>query len=450
MKIRNRKKKWRLAAAALPALAFLVYLLWPPGPLFDRPLSPVLFSEDGQLLGARLAADGQWHFPRDRKVPDKYFQAVLQFEDRRFYLHPGVDPVAMVRAAWQNLKAGRIKSGGSTITMQLARLTIGSGRRTVGRKLKESLLALKIELRYSKREILELFASNAPFGRNLVGLDAASWFYFGRHPEDLSWAEACFLAVLPKNPGLAADENGMSNIRRKRDRLLEKLRRRGLIDEIKLKLALSEPLPAGLRPVPREAEHLLETLAKDGRVKTPFRSFIKAELQRRISARAEVYGEKLLNRGIRNLAAVVIDNRKGAVVAYVGNVGAHRNFDSAQFVDVVQSPRSTGSILKPFLYAAMLQEGFITPEMLIPDIPTRYQGFRPKNFDRQFRGAVSARRALAWSLNVTAVRMLHDFGIPRFKNLLAGWGMSTLFRPADDYGLSLILGGAEGKLLEIA
>ncbi|MDI6849559.1 MAG: penicillin-binding protein 1C [Candidatus Saccharicenans sp.] len=450
MKIRNRKKKWRLAAAALPALAFLVYLLWPPGPLFDRPLSPVLFSEDGQLLGARLAADGQWHFPRDRKVPDKYFQAVLQFEDRRFYLHPGVDPVAMVRAAWQNLKAGRIKSGGSTITMQLARLTIGSGRRTVGRKLKESLLALKIELRYSKREILELFASNAPFGRNLVGLDAASWFYFGRHPEDLSWAEACFLAVLPKNPGLAADENGMSNIRRKRNRLLEKLRRRGLIDEINLKLALSEPLPAGLRPVPREAEHLLETLAKDGRVKTPFRSFIKAELQRRIAARAEVYGEKLLNRGIRNLAAVVIDNRKGAVVAYVGNVGAHRNFDSAQFVDVVQSPRSTGSILKPFLYAAMLQEGFITPEMLIPDIPTRYQGFRPKNFDRQFRGAVSARRALAWSLNVTAVRMLHDFGIPRFKNLLAGWGMSTLFRPADDYGLSLILGGAEGKLLEIA
>ncbi|MDI6846455.1 MAG: penicillin-binding protein 1C, partial [Candidatus Saccharicenans sp.] len=397
-----------------------------------------------------LAADGQWRFPRGRKVPEKYFQAVLQFEDRRFYLHPGVDPLAIVRAARQNLSAGRIKSGGSTITMRLARLTGGSGRRTVSRKIRETLLALKIELRYSKREILEHFAASAPFGSNLVGIDAASWFYFGRNPEDLSWSEACFLAVLPKSPSLVASPDGMENIRKKRDLLLERLHRRGFIDELQLKLALKERLPSGFRPLPGEAEHLLQTLANDGKAKTPFRSYVDYELQRRVTARAEIYGEKLLNQGIRNLAAVVIDNRLGAVVAYVGNIGAGRNFDSGQFVDVVQSPRSTGSILKPFLYAAMLQEGFITPEMLIPDIPTRYQGFRPKNFDRQFRGAVRARQALAWSLNVTAVRMLYQYGIPRFKNLLASWGMSTLFRPADDYGLSLILGGAEGKLLEIA
>ncbi|MDY0231630.1 MAG: penicillin-binding transpeptidase domain-containing protein, partial [Candidatus Saccharicenans sp.] len=157
----------------------------------------------------------------------------------------------------------------------------------------------------------------------------------------------------------------------------------------------------------------------------------------------------LLNRGIRNLAVVVVDNKKGGVVAYVGNVGKARSFDSAQYVDIAQSPRSTGSILKPFLYGLMLQEGLINPEMLVPDIPTRYEGFRPKNFDRQFRGAVPAKTALAWSLNVPAVRLLHQYGIAKFKNKLSRWGMATLFRPAEDYGLSLILGGAEGRLVEI-
>jgi len=449
MKLPINKKKLLLAAVGMVALLFLVYLFWPLGPLFDRPLSPVLYSEDGRLLGARLASDGQWRFPRESTIPEKYYRAVLQFEDRRFYLHPGVDPMAIVRAAWQNLMAGEVRSGASTITMQVARLAGGSGRRTLGRKIKETLLALKLEARYSKKEILGLFAANAPFGSNLVGIEAASWFYFGRSPEDLSWAEACFLAVLPKNPNLVSGEQGWPALRAKRDRLLQRLRNRGLIDEVELSLAVAESLPSGLRPVPRQAEHLLDSLARDPARKTPFRSFIRSDLQRRLSLAAESYGEKLLNRGIRNLAAVIIDNRKGAVVAYVGNIGLDRNFDTAQYVDVARSPRSTGSILKPFLYASMLQEGLITSEMLIPDIPTRYEGFRPKNFDRRFRGAVPARTALAWSLNVPAVRMLHQFGIPRFKNTLTSWGMSTLFRPADDYGLSLILGGAEGQLLEI-
>ncbi|MGB9907233.1 MAG: penicillin-binding protein 1C [Candidatus Saccharicenans sp.] len=444
----GRNKTW-IVALSFGLFCLLVYLIWPLGRLFDRPLSPVLLAADGQLLGARLAADGQWRFPRDSRVPEKYYQAVLHFEDRRFYLHPGVDPLAVARAVWQNLRAGEIKSGASTITMQVARLARESGRRTFGRKLKEALLALKLEARYSKKEILALFASNAPFGRNLVGIDAASWFYFGRRPEDLSWAEACFLAVLPKNPNLASDGQGLTKLQEKRDRLLQRLRRRGIIDEVQLRLALKEAVPTGLRPLPRHSEHLLATLAGDRDKKTPYRSFIRTELQRQLNLRAEAYGEKLLNRGIRNLAAVVIDNRLGAVVAYVGNIGLNRDFDSAQFVDIAQSPRSTGSILKPFLYAALLQDGLLTPEMLIPDIPTRYEGFRPKNFDRRFRGAVPARTALAWSLNIPAVRLLHQYGIPRFKNQLVRWGMSTLFRPAEDYGLSLILGGAEGKLLEI-
>lgn len=449
IKLKLAKKKKLVLGGGSGLVLILIYFLLPVGQLFQDPLSPVLFSEEGELLGARLAADGQWRFPRGEKVPDKFFKALLQFEDQRFFLHPGVDPIAVVRACWQNLRAGEIKSGASTITMQLVRLSQKNSRRTFGQKIKEAILALRVEFHYSKKEILSLFAANAPFGRNIVGLDAASWFYFGRSPEELSWAEACFLAVLPKNPVLVGDESGRLKLQRKRDRLLGNLFHRGLLNVLEYRLALSEPVPAGIRPVPRDCEHLLDSLAKDPERKTPFRSFLKADLQRRLNQVAEAQAEKLLGRGIRNLAVIIIDNRRAAVVAYVGNVGLNRQFDCGQHVDVAQSPRSTGSILKPFLYALMLQEGAITSEMLIPDIPTRFEGFRPKNFDRRFRGAVPARTALAWSLNVPAVRLLHQFGIPRLKNKLTRWGMTTLFRPADDYGLSLILGGAEGKLLEI-
>ncbi|MDD8030995.1 MAG: penicillin-binding protein 1C [Acidobacteriota bacterium] len=444
----ERKKRW-LVIPGLLVLFILVLWLWPLGSLFQEPLSPVLFSGEGQLLGARLAQDGQWRFPRCEEVPDKYFKAVLQFEDRRFYLHPGVDPIAVARAVWQNLKAGEVKSGASTITMQLARLVEKNSRRTLWQKIKEATLALRLELRYSKKEILSLFADQAPFGRNIVGINAASWFYFGRSPEDLSWAEACFLAVLPKNPSLVAENQGLQKLKLKRDRLLWKLWQHGYLAELEYRLACSEPIPVSLKPVPRDCQHLLDTLVKDQEKKTPFYSFINYDLQQRLNLAAEAYGEKLLNRGIRNLAVVVVDNKKGGVVAYVGNVGKARSFDSAQYVDIAQSPRSTGSILKPFLYGLMLQEGLINPEMLVPDIPTRYEGFRPKNFDRQFRGAVPAKTALAWSLNVPAVRLLHQYGIAKFKNKLSRWGMATLFRPAEDYGLSLILGGAEGRLVEI-
>jgi len=443
------KKKLWLVIGGLFLLTLLLLRFWPLGPVFKEPLSPVLFSEEGQLLGARLAADGQWRFPRREKIPEKYFKAVLQFEDQRFYLHPGVDPLAVARALWQNLRAGEVKSGASTITMQLARLVEKNRRRSLEQKIREAILALRLEFHFSKKEILSLFADQAPFGRNIVGINAASWFYFGRSPEDLSWAEASFLAVLPKNPSLAAEIGGPEKLKLKRDRLLWKLWQHHYLSKLEYQLALSEPVPANLKPVPKECQHLLQTLANDPARNTPFNSFINFDLQRRLNLAAEAYGGKLLNRGLRNLAVVIIDNRKGAVSAYVGNVGSGRSFDSAQYVDAAQSPRSTGSILKPFLYGLMLQEGGLNPEMLVPDIPTRYEGFRPRNFDRQFRGAVPARTALAWSLNVPAVRLLNQYGIAKFKNKLSRWGMNTLFSPAEDYGLSLILGGAEGKLLEI-
>jgi len=450
----TRRRAIKLAAGAGALAVCAVFWFSLPRGLFPDAFSPVLFSDEGALLGARPAPDGQWRFPRGDKVPDRFFQVLLQYEDKRFFYHPGIDPLAVARALRLNLRSGRVRSGASTITMQVVRLSRKNRPRTIWEKTKEAVLALRLELKYSKREILSLFAAHAPFGGNVVGIDAAAWMYFSRGPERLSWAEASFLAVLPKNPGLIATVEGRRRLLEKRNSLLERLRTKGMVSGLECRLAAAEPLPGGIGPVPRVAPHLLETLAaaasRPGGMRTPFRSFLRDDLQRSAVRTLEAQGEKLRTRGIRNLAAVIIDNRTAAVVAYVGNVGLELEGENGQSVDVLRRPRSTGSILKPFLFAAMVGEGGLTPLTLVADTPVRFEAFKPENFDRKYRGAVQARTALAWSLNVPAVRELREFGIPRFQNRLQQWGMTTLDRPPEDYGLTLILGGAEGKLLEIA
>jgi penicillin-binding protein 1C len=383
-------------------------------------------------------------------VPERFYQVLVQYEDRRFYFHRGVDPLALARALIRNIRHGRIVSGGSTLTMQVIRLSRKGRSRTVLEKIREIVLALRLEFSCSKKKILSLYAAHAPFGGNIVGIDAASWFYFGRSPERLSWAEAAFLVVLPNDPGLLGSPERREMLKEKRDRLLHRLRRKGIISPLEHTLALAEPVPCGLRPVPRLAPHLLDTLiAKNKGQKPLFRSFIQSGLQQNLTSLLREENEKLFGRSIRNAAVLVINNKSAAAVGYAGNSGLERQGDFGQEVDLIRSPRSTGSILKPFLYAAMLKEGGITPKTLIPDIPVHYSGFIPENFDRRFRGAVPAQEALAWSLNVPSVKMLQQFGIPRFYNVLRRWGMSTLCRPPGGYGLTLILGGAEGMLLEI-
>ncbi len=444
----SRRRPVLIALAAVILLAAAWFAI--PVVHFEDPVSPVLFSAEGRLLGARTAADGQWRFPAGERVPERFYGALVRFEDKRFFAHPGVDPLALARAVRLNLRSGRVRSGGSTLTMQVVRLARKNRPRTYLEKVLETVLALRLEARRSKRAILALFAAHAPFGGNIVGLDAAAWLYFGRAPDDLSWAEAAFLAVLPNDPSLPATAAGRERLRDKRDRLLGRLRAAGTIAALEDRLARAEPPPPGTRPLPREAPHLLDSLAARPGAVPPFRSFIAADLQRAVTRVAEEHGRRLADRGIRNLAAVVVDNRTAAVAAYVGNVGLERPGEDGQSVDIARSRRSTGSILKPFLYASLLKEGGLTPLTLVPDTPVRFEGFRPENFDRRFRGAVPARAALAWSLNVPAVRELRDYGIPRFENRLRQWGMTTLDRSPDDYGLTLVLGGAEGRLLEIA
>lgn len=445
--LRRHRRALLLLGAIAGGLALLAW--WTaPRRLFRDPLSPVLFSADDRLLGARLAADEQWRFPRTRAVPERFFQALVQYEDRRFFRHRGVDLRAIARALWTNVRRRDVVSGGSTLTMQVVRISRKNPPRTVLEKLREMALALRLELSISKREILDLHAANAPFGGNIVGIDAASWFYFDRGPEALSWAEAAFLAVLPNDPKLIAGAANRRLLQRKRDRLLRRLGKRRLLTDLDLSLALAEPLPAGMRALPRPAPHLLDTLAARHGSRRPFYSFIDPGLQSALVRIVQANGERLLAGNVRNLAALVVDNRRGTVAAYVGNV-ARESAAHGQDLDLLHRPRSSGSILKPFLYAAMLQEGGLAPTTLVADTPAHFAGYVPENFDRRFRGAVPARQALAWSLNIPAIRMLQQYGIPRFYNLLKKWGLTTLGRPPGGYGLTLILGGAETTLYQV-
>ena len=449
----HKRRTLLLFILFLSAIAFWHCL---PNPLFSDPLSVVLESREGKLLGAKIAADEQWRFSSLKTVPPKFRKALILFEDKRFNYHPGVDPLALARAFYLNLKERKIVSGGSTLSMQVIRLARKNQPRTYFEKLIEMIMALRLEVAYSKEEILALFAANAPFGGNIVGLETASWRYFDRSSADLTWSESVLLAVLPNSPALIHPGRNRKDLKAKRDRLLKELMEEGELSSTDYKLALSEPLPLKPAPLPRLAPHLLETLiAGEGRNKGDegsafYQSTINIDFQSKTAAVVEAHGRELARRGIHNAAALVIDNRNFEVLAYVGNRDMDMEGDMGQQVDIIRRPRSTGSILKPLLFASMLDSGEILPHTLIPDIPTRYGSYMPENYDRQFRGAVPAKQALARSLNIPAVRMLQRYGIGRFYDVLKDGGMTTLHRSPQEYGLSLILGGAEGKLWEIS
>lgn len=441
----SRRIRTMICAAA--GAVVLAYLFCLPRNLFrDTPYSTVVTDRNGELLGARIADDGQWRFPPSDTVPDKFGKAITEFEDRWFRLHPGVNPVSVCRAAVQNLKAGKVVSGGSTITMQVIRMSRGK-ERTVWQKVIESIMATRLELRCSKDEILALYASHAPFGGNVVGLEAASWRYFGRAAGELSWGEAAVLAVLPNSPSNIHPGRNRERLKEKRDRLLERLYRRGEMDSSAFVLACEEPLPDAPVPLPQYAPHITEHFNRTAKGHVS-RTTLDLNLQKRAESVSEAWGKKFSATGISDLAFVIIRNGSGEIIAYGGNTGYGTGRTGSE-VDVADSPRSTGSILKPLLYCALLQEGEILPNTLLADTPVNINGFSPQNFDRKFYGAVPASEALTRSLNVPSVHSLRQYGVQRFHTLLKKAGMSTLSRPASDYGLSLILGGAEGKLTDI-
>ena len=427
-------------------LLLIGYIFCLPRQLFHVPYSTVVTDRNNELLGARIALDGQWRFPPRTTTPAKIQACFIEFEDNHFFHHWGVNPVSIGRAAYQNLKAGRVISGGSTITMQTIRLARNNPR-TFSEKFIEMIWATRLEFRYSKEKILSLYVSHAPFGGNVVGLDAAAWRYFGHSADDLSWAEAAMLAVLPNSPAMIHLSKSRQALLDKRNRLLTRLHTKGVLDDSSYELALSEPLPQEPKPLPQIAPHLTDYFyqTRNGNYSV---STIDRGIQLQIEELIERWNGEFSRSDIRNIAILIIDVQKNQPIAYCGNVHFNKT-NSGNQVDIIRSPRSTGSILKPFLYYAMLQEGSILPHTLLPDIPININGFAPQNFSQQFEGAVPASEALARSLNIPTVTMLQRYGVPKFYNFLKQTGISTLTRPASHYGLSLILGGAEGTLWDI-
>ncbi|WP_368125264.1 penicillin-binding protein 1C [Bacteroides faecis] len=429
-------------------LAFLVtgYIFCLPRHLFHVPYSTVVTDRNEELLGARIASDGQWRFPPRNTTPEKIKECLITFEDKHFYHHWGVNPFAIGRAFYQNVKNKRIVSGGSTLTMQTIRLARNESR-TFREKLIEMIWATRLEFRASKEEILSMYISHAPFGGNVVGLDVAAWRYFGHSADDLSWAESAMLAVLPNAPAMIHLSKGRKTLLDKRNRLLKQLLEKKTIDSSTYELAISEPLPDEPHALPQIAPYLVSRFYQE-RNGEYSRSTINKGIQTQVEDLAERWSNEFGRSDIRNLAILVIDIPSNQVVAYCGNVHFDRKQGGNQ-VDVIQAPRSTGSILKPFLYYAMLQEGSLLPDMLLPDVPVNINGFTPQNFSMQFEGAVPASEALARSLNIPAVTMLQRYGVPKFHSFLQQVGLKTINRSSSHYGLSLILGGAEATLWDV-
>ena len=450
MKILEHVNKKRLIGGGAVVL-LLVFIFSLPNPLFDVPYSPVLFDREGNLLGAQVASDGQWRFPGAENVNGKFTFALIETEDRRFRTHLGIDSLAIARAAYQNIRGKRIISGGSTITMQTIRLARGARKRTFFEKFIEAYLAFRLEVGNSKNKILALYSANAPFGANVVGLEAAAWRWFGRSSNDLSWAEAAVLATLPNSPALIHPGRNRETLKAKRDLLLNKLFKRGYFDEETLTLSIAEPLPGEPLPLPRIAPHLLDRFVlevkKTSSLKKSalFITTINRDIQVRVTDILNRASDRFALNGIFNGACVVLNTQTGEIAAYVGNT----NTLHAPDVDIASSRRSSGSLLKPFLYAAMLDSGDILPSSLVSDIPTRIGSFSPENMSRNYLGVVPADEALARSLNVPAARSLRVYGVERFAQFLRSLGLTTLFRLGNEYGLPLILGGAEVTLFEI-
>ena len=423
----------------------IAYYFCLPKQLFNTPTSTVVESRQGNLLGAKIADDGQWRFPVIDSVPSKFEISLLQFEDAYFYDHFGFNPVSMVKAIGANISAGKTVRGGSTITQQVIRLS-RKEQRSYFEKAIELILATRLEFRHSKKDILKLYASHAPFGGNVVGLDVAAWRYFGLQPHQLSWAESATLAVLPNAPSLIYPGKNQQKLLDKRNRLLKKLLTEKYIDSTTYTLALLEELPQKPYQLPKTATHVIEKIAKTHKGER-IKSSLDENLQRNVNIIVEKYHQILQENQVHNAAVLVLDVKTREVLSYVGNT--QTTIENQKDVDMVQANRSTGSTIKPLLYAAMLDAGELLPNMLIADVPTQIAGYKPENFNENYSGAVQAKSALARSLNIPAVRLLQSYGLKKFRDQLDVFELGGLNKSADYYGLTLILGGAESNLWDL-
>ncbi|WAC63738.1 penicillin-binding protein 1C [Pseudoxanthomonas sp. SL93] len=436
--------RW-VTVAVLVMLLVLDFAFPPPLPK-TRDTSTLVVARDGTPLRAFADREGVWRHPATPdSVSPLYLQALLTYEDRWFWRHPGINPWALVRAGGQWVQRGRIVSGGSTLTMQVARM-LDRHSRTPWGKAKQMLRALQLEAHLSKREILTLYLERAPFGGTIEGVDAASWAYLGKPAAQLSHAEAALLAVLPQSPSRLRPDRHPEAARLARDKVLRRMAEQGMWSSDVVDDARVEPVVARSLQPPLHAALLAERLRQQQPRAARIVSTIDAGLQRTLEERVQSYFSTLPAR--TSAALLVVDNATMEAHAYVGSVSFG---DQARLghVDMVQAWRSPGSTLKPFLYGLALDDGLIHSESLLVDAPQSFGGYRPGNFDAAFNGPVSAADALRLSLNVPAVDLLDRVGAARFSARLANNGLTLRYPPGAQPNLALILGGTGARLEDL-
>jgi len=442
-----------LIAASITAVSFValaagwIVSLGPAPTGKDLEFSTAVVDRDGQVLRPYATSDGRWRLPATvESVDPRYVAALVAYEDKRFFEHSGVDMRALARALWQLVRNGRVVSGGSTLTMQVARLLEPRRERSVLIKLREIVRAASLEHSLSKNEILALYLSLAPYGGNLEGVRAASLAYFGKEPRRLTLGEMALLVALPQSPEARRPDRAPDTARRARARVLERIAAAGIVGHDEIARAFGEPVPRARKPMPALAGHAADQAVAAAPARKLHRLTIAAPLQKALEElareRAHALGPDV------SVAIVVVDNASGEVLARVGSADYFDERRAGQ-VDMTQAPRSPGSALKPFVYGLAFEDGIVHPETLIEDRPVRYGSYAPENFDLTYQGTVTARRALQLSLNVPAVLLLDAVHAPRFTARLAQAGAPIMLPKGEVPGLAVALGGVGIKLADL-
>jgi len=442
------RSRWLWLAGALLLLWGSVIAadrLWPL-PLHEVNPARVVVDEKGIPLWRFADRDGIWRYPVTiEEVSPRYLEALIQYEDRWFWDHPGVNPFSVLRAAWQDLIAGKVISGGSTLTMQVARL-LDPHSRTLGGKVRQLWRAFQLEWHLSKRDILTLYLNRAPFGGTLQGVGAASWAYLGKSPAQLSYSEAALLAVLPQAPSRLRPDRWPQRAEAARNKVLNRMASQGVWSARQVKESQEEPVWLAPRQMPQLAplfSRMMLGKSRDSKVVTT----LDATLQRQLEELALNWKSRLPPRS--SLAMIVVDHTDMKVRGWVGSVDIN---DDSRFshVDMVSAIRSPGSVLKPFVYGLAMDDGLIHPASLLQDVPRRTGDYRPGNFDSGFHGPISMSEALVRSLNLPAVQVLEAYGPKKFAGMLRNVGLPLLLPAGAQPNLSLILGGAGARLEDIA
>ncbi|MBK9453376.1 MAG: penicillin-binding protein 1C [Bacteroidetes bacterium] len=445
-KLNTSRMRWAFTAALLSLVFFLLLDTFFPLPA-PKPFSPEVRASDGSLLRCYLSKDDKWRMQVHLEdVPAELPKALIAKEDRWFYWHPGVNPLAIGRALFGNAASGARNSGASTITMQVARM-MEPKPRTIWGKIQESFRAFQLEWHHSKTEILEMYMSYLPYGGNVEGVSAASHIYFDRPPSQLSLSQCVLLTVIPNRPNSLRPDANSPETRESRDKWLRRFSERGIFPAAQLTDALTETIPTERKEFAYHAPQFCEWVQRQAPESTT---------QTTLSPKIQLLTQNLLGNhvrrvqasGISNGAAIVVDNRTMNVLAYCGSADFHNKAASGE-VDGIHAVRSPGSTLKPFIYAMAFDQGILTPKMKLLDVPKEFSDFSPVNYDRQFRGEVSAEEALRHSLNLPAVRLLNDIGIHNFIWALREAGFASVSKHHKDLGLSLALGGCGATMEEL-